>query len=315
MIHEEPPVVPPQRPLEARDAMISPVTLKPNVEPIEEFSSQRIIDLYREQLRLDVRRCFRGMDKVLLCRCKDTLYRFFYPAVVGDESFYSDLQKTGTYYRDWNWENELAASHLRPEQALLEVGCGMGAFLERVRARGVRVSAIEFNPGLIELIRQKGIPIFNQSIQEHAKSHQARYDVICAFQVLEHVPEVNSFITGALSCLKNGGSLIFSVPNSNPYLFRYDKYHVLNLPPHHVGLWNKAALANLSKVFDLEVEPVTVEPLFAFKQQLLVIGHHRQNAALVRIAELIPPLAEKVLVRTLGRFLPGRNLVAVFTKR
>ena len=295
--------------------MISPVTLKPNVELIEEFSSQRIIDLYREQLKLDVTRCFRGNDKVLLYRCKDTLYRFFYPATAGDESFYSDLQKTGTYYRDWNWENEVAASHLRADQALLEIGCGKGAFLDRAKSRGVSVSAIEFNPGLIELVRQKGIPIFNQSIQEHAKSHQGQYDVICAFQVLEHVPEVNSFITSALSCLRNGGNLIFSVPNSDPYLFKYDKYHLLNLPPHHVGLWNKVALANLSKVFHLEVKSLRVEPLFALKQQLLVIGHHRRNAVLVRFAELIPPLAEKVLGRALGRFLPGRNLVAVFTKR
>jgi len=255
------------------------------------------------------------MDKVLLYRCKDTLYRFFYPAIVGDESFYLDLQKTGTYYRDWNWENEIAARHVRPEQALLEVGCGLGAFLEGVRSQCASVSAIEFNPGLIELIRQKGIPIFNQSIQEHAKSHRDQYDLICAFQVLEHVPEVNSFITSALSCLRKGGNLILSVPNSDPYYYKYDKYHVLNLPPHHVGLWNKVALANLSKVFDVEVEPVRVEPQFALKQQLLVIGHHRQNAALVRLAELIPPLVEKVLVRTLGRFIPGRNLVAVFTKR
>jgi 2-polyprenyl-3-methyl-5-hydroxy-6-metoxy-1,4-benzoquinol methylase len=315
MIPEGPPALPSQLPFEARGAVISPVTLKPNVEPIEEFSSQRIIDLYREQLKLDVRRCFRGMDKVLLCRCKDSLYRFFYPAIVGDESFYLDLQKTGTYYRDWNWENEVAASYLRPDHALLEVGCGLGAFLERVRSQCASVSAIEFNPGLIELVRQKGIPIFNQSIQEHAKSHQDQYDVICAFQVLEHVPEVNAFMTGALSCLKKGGNLIFSVPNSDPYYYKYDKYHVLNLPPHHVGLWNKVALANLSKVFDVEVEPVRVEPQFALKQQLLVIGRHRQNAALVRLAELIPPLVEKVLVRTLGRFIPGRNLVAVFTKR
>jgi hypothetical protein len=109
--------------------------------------------------------------------------------------------------------------------------------------------------------------------------------------------------------------MIFSVPNSNPYLFRYDKYHVLNLPPHHVGLWDKRALANLRRVFDLEVEPVRVEPLFALKQQLLVIAHHWRKAALIRAVQLMPLLAEKLLVRTVGRFFAGRNLLAIYVKR
>jgi len=295
--------------------MISPVTLKPNAEPIGEFSSKKIIDLYRLNLKLDVSRFFDGVDKVLLCRCQDTLYRFYYPSIPGDESFYSDLQKTGSYYRDWNWENIIAAGYLSTGHALLEVGCGTGSFLERVKSKCASVSAIEFNPGLIELVKKKGIPICNQSIQEHAKSHEGQYDVICAFQVLEHVPEVNSFIKGTLSCLKEGGNLIFSVPNSNPYLFRHDKYHVLNLPPHHVGLWDKTALANLANVFEMNVEAVRVEPLHAIKQQLSVIGRHRKNEALIRIAEIMPMFVEKLMKRTLGRFFQGRNLVGVFKKR
>jgi 2-polyprenyl-3-methyl-5-hydroxy-6-metoxy-1,4-benzoquinol methylase len=295
--------------------MISPITLKPNAEPIEEFSSKVIVDLYQQSLKLDVRRYFDGVDKVLLCRCQDTLYRFYYPSISGDESFYSDLQSTGSYYRDWNWENSVAAGYLSPNCALLEVGCGTGSFLERVKSRCASVSAIEYNPGLIEIVKNKGILICNESIQEHAKSHEGKYDVICAFQVLEHVPEVNSFIKGTLSCLKKGGNLIFSVPNSNPYLFRHDKYHVLNLPPHHVGLWDKTALANLSNVFDMEVEAVRVEPLYAMKHQLSIIGHHRQNEALIKTAELIPIFVEKIMKRTVGRFFQGRNLVGVFTKR
>jgi len=295
--------------------MVSPLTLKPNAEPIDEFASQVIIDLYQRSFKLDVRRFFEGVEKVLLCRCNDTLYRFYYPSISGDETFYSDLQETGSYYRDWNWENAIAAGYLSADCSLLEVGCGTGSFLERVKSKCASVSAIEYNPGLIEIVKQKGIPIYNHSIQEHAKSHEGHYDVVCAFQVLEHVPEVNSFIKGTLSCLKKGGNLIFSVPNSNPYLFKHDKYHVLNLPPHHVGLWDKAALANLSSVFDVEAKAVRVEPLYAIKHQLSVIGHHRQNEALMKLAELIPSFVEKILKRTLSRFFQGRNLVGVFTKR
>jgi 2-polyprenyl-3-methyl-5-hydroxy-6-metoxy-1,4-benzoquinol methylase len=294
--------------------MISPVTLKPNAEPIEEFSSKQIVELYQSSLNLDVANYFQGVDKLVLCRCNDTLYRFFHPAIAGDEAFYAQLQKSGSYYRDWNLENEVALSHLGSNHALLEIGCGNGSFLERVQSRCASVSAIEFNPKLIALLGEKGIPIWNQSIQDHARTHAEHYDIICAFQVLEHVPEVNSFINAALSCLKKGGKLIFSVPNNNPYLFKYEKYHVLNLPPHHVGLWDKAALMNLSKVFNLEVLAIKVEPLWAIKHQLSVIGQHRHNKALMRFADLIPGLAERIMGCTLSRFFDGRNLVVVYRK-
>src|SRR5690606_22887486 len=86
------------------------------------------------------------------------------------------------------------------------------------------------------------------------------FDVICSFQVLEHVYEVNDFINNQLRILKKGGRLIVGAPNNNPYLFIHDKYHTLNLPPHHAGLWNKKSLTSLEKVFNLEVEEVFYEP-------------------------------------------------------
>jgi hypothetical protein len=64
-----------------------------------------------------------------------------------------------------------------------------------------------------------------------------------------------------LKALKKGGKLIIGVPNSNPFLYKYDKYHTLNLPPHHMGLWNKFSLANLANYFPMSVDNIIVEAL------------------------------------------------------
>lgn len=64
----------------------------------------------------------------------------------------------------------------------------------------------------------------------------------CTFQTLEHIFEVGSFFEALRRLLKTGGRLIVAVPNSEPYLERFNKYATFNTPPHHVGLWNRQSL-------------------------------------------------------------------------
>ena len=56
----------------------------------------------------------------------------------------------------------------------------------------------------------------------------------------------------ALTVLKKGGKMIIAVPNNNPYLFEWDDYHTLNLPPHHAGLWNKTVFKNIENTFSIK---------------------------------------------------------------
>ena len=43
-----------------------------------------------------------------------------------------------------------------------------------------------------------------------------------------------------------------SVPNCEPFAQRFNKYEVLNLPPHHVGLWNYASFSRLADYFQMD---------------------------------------------------------------
>ena len=102
--------------------------------------------------------------------------------------------------------------------------------------------------------------MYNESIQYHSKNNFEKYDIVCSYQVLEHIGKPYSFLKSQIDCLKIGGKLIISVPNNDSFI-KLDKGGILNMPPHHMGLWKRRSLKNLTKVFNLKVVNVHYEPL------------------------------------------------------
>ena len=237
----------------------SPVTGSQNVRIVDEFSSEKIVELYKLQENIDVEKYFRHGDTVHLLECTDTGYRFFYPfEVIGDEEFYRNLQAAHEqrgleYDQQRPDEHGLAFENIKPNDKVLEIGCNSGKFLEEVAKITRNIQGLEFNALAAERARQKGFEITGESIEKHADENAEKYDVVCAFQVLEHVTEIRSFVTASLKSLKKNGKLIFSVPNNEPYFQRFGKYEVLNLPPHHVGLWNIAAFQKMCGFYNIEL--------------------------------------------------------------
>ena len=79
------------------------------------------------------------------------------------------------------------------------------------------------------------------------------------FQVLEHIYDVKEFLEHALQVLKKGGKLVIGVPNNEPYFLGYDKYCTLNLPPHHMGLWNIKVFEKFAPIFGLKIISVSYD--------------------------------------------------------
>jgi SAM-dependent methyltransferase len=195
-----------------------------------------------------------------LYRCSATGYDFFHPpSLAGHSTFYEELQRYPWYYVPWKWEHAIAKSCLKEGDKVLEVGCGVGFFLKRV-SEDMRVSCtgLEFNAKA----RSSGVfdNILGQSIQDYAASHPKGADMVCTFQVLEHVYDVEAFLSACCVALRPGGLLVISVPNNDSNI-QHDKKNVLNMPPHHMGLWRAGSLSSLVNHFPLVLEGIFTEPL------------------------------------------------------
>lgn len=239
--------------------MLSPITLSANIVFQAKVDCGFIIQKYKE-IDIDVSRYFLGMPDVSVYKCLDTGYRFFYPFHVdGDSDFYEKLQKFDWYYMPWKWEHDMATRYIKKGMRILEVGCGRGEFLSRIVSKGVIPVGLELNVGAIKDRVEVDLDIRNETIQDHSKMYPAFYDLVCSFQVLEHISDVRTFLQAKLDVLKPGGIMIISVPNNAGFLA--DGENTLNLPPHHMGLWDEVSLLNLQKVFNIRHMGTHFEPL------------------------------------------------------
>jgi SAM-dependent methyltransferase len=142
--------------------------------------------------------------------------------------------------------------------SLLEIGSGRGYFLRHIEESVKSATGLELNR---EAIVKKvcRAPVLPRTIEAIAAEAGEKFDIVCSFQVLEHIPQPDAFLRAGVTALAPGGQLILSTPNSDHVAFQL-KEDAFDLPPHHIGHFSLEVYAKLAKLYGLKLEKVFVEP-------------------------------------------------------
>ena len=235
------------------------------VDVVEAVRARDIIAAYRRRFGVDVRPLFTGIDAVTLYRCVECGLGFWRPPVAGDAAFYAQLSRHDWYYLRGKGEHAVAAGYIKERDAVLEVGCGDGLFATML-TDSARYAGLEFNPDALASARAKRLDVSDRPVERYVRSRPGIFDVVCAFQVLEHVPEPVPFVTACLEGLRPGGLLILAVPNTESYVGA-ETDNILNMPPHHITWWSEDAFRFLADRLGTEVVAVEREMMTSRDQR------------------------------------------------
>ena len=120
------------------------------------------------------------------------------------------------------------------ERLLLDIGCGSGEYLARMRTLGWEVIGIDRNPHSAELARQRhGVPVFVGTLPCD-EFPSAEFDLVTAWQVLEHLDRPRQTLAFIREALRPEGRLVLTVPNQAGWAARHfgPDWIGLDLPRH-----------------------------------------------------------------------------------
>lgn len=237
---------------------ICPLSKSLEVELIEKISVKDIVKLYYKSFNFDISLEFKNLQEIKLYYSHESDLIFFNPSVTGSEFFYEKLQNFEWYYMEQKNEYDYASQLIKESDIVLEIGSGKGAFAKKIPSKNY--VGLELSQSAIEMALENSVYVISESIQSHAINNTAKYDVVCAFQVLEHIADIRSFIESSILCLKPGGILIYSVPSVDSFA-KYVSNYELDMPPHHVTRWSDLSLKNIAKYFPVEHIEIWHEPL------------------------------------------------------
>ena len=235
-----------------------PLCHAPLPEPTARVLVRDLDHLYRQRFDVSVRDHFPGVAELRFYTCPVCALKYFDPLVTGSREFYLQLNQQPWYYLEEKSEYRTAASVIPQGAKVLDIGCGEGKFSRSIPE--CEYVGLERNLPEDQRLAGGRVRIIPEGIEEHAAGHAGVYDAVCAFQVLEHIAGVSTFIERALECLKPGGLLIISVPAADSFISGTVN-GVLNMPPHHLTWWPDEALAHISRQYGLELVSIIHEPL------------------------------------------------------
>lgn len=125
---------------------------------------------------------------------------------------------------------------------LLDIGCAMGILLEEANKVGFRAQGIDISKDAVAYCNKKGLDV------SQTWPKNKRFDVVTAFEIIEHERDPLGMMMRVHTLLKNNGIAVLTTPNHSSFWRKImGKWWVGYHHPEHVTFWDTQSLGFLMK--------------------------------------------------------------------
>ena len=186
----------------------------------------------------------KGYERHNLCRCEDCGF-VFCKEIPSEEELINHYKGYGrndylspVTVKRYNelldlFERELKRMGHSSKVSVLDWGAGIGYFLDEAMKRDWIAYGTEYTDNAVDICQRKGIKMYQGSLNA-VDLEMSSLDVICSFEVIEHINNPIKELKEIWRLLKPGGLFYCTTPNFNSLLRYYlkDEYNVITYPEH-----------------------------------------------------------------------------------
>jgi 2-polyprenyl-3-methyl-5-hydroxy-6-metoxy-1,4-benzoquinol methylase len=174
-----------------------------------------------------------GMLDYLLLKILKPFYKAFWYA-----TGFRSIEKRWRKRRD-----EMFLGEAIPGGRLLDVGCGHGEYLARMRRQGWVVEGSEVDSSAVDWARESHGLTVHLGTLESLRLPGDSYSAVTMSHVIEHVHDPIALLGECFRILLPGGKLVVATPNIESFGHRWFGRNWSNLdPPRHLHLFSRRTL-------------------------------------------------------------------------
>lgn len=197
------------------------------------------------------------LEKCKVYRCKEC-YHVYHNEFEVDCSYYESVQyrnevdETAEVQEFYKMFDETTLMKLEwtgtarfRDKIVMDVGCAGGMFLDYVKGIAKKTIAVEPSETFRAELEKKHTTY--PYVHDVIKEKMSFIDVVCSFDVIEHVEDVNLFVKDIYGSLKNGGEVIIGTPTIAEAYQEVlgDNWNKFNFRTQHVSVFTKESLRYL----------------------------------------------------------------------
>ena len=183
---------------------------------------------------------------------------------------------------------------------ILEVGSGLGYLTYAITQEGYDITGIDISNNAVKSAESKfGNHFICQDVYEYALDMAGKFDIVILTEVIEHVPDPDSFCNTLISLLKPQGKLIITTPNKSAH--SQQEYWYTELPPVHLTWFSEKSFKIISEQKNLSI---SFFDFTSFNKNNLDITKFKYYDSYKKRNKIIPTLNNK------GEVLKPKVLIA-----